>query len=230
MFAAEVDHRLGPGRLHNINRLVGTAAAFLNRHPQGVKLLLQPAGPYPDDRAAAGQHVDCGQGFGRGQRMAVGQDEDCGAQLDPGRFERQGGQHAQRLEKRVVRVEGIAALHLGRKHQMVGHPDCAVAQRLGRLGCGGDSVGRVAHRHPQNAFLGSPKLLAPAGQRGPNFLLALGGGGVLPHQLVDRLTGSLGLAHVGVEKLQLMATQAVVFGQTLHEPGGGVLPAAFSAD
>src|SRR5947208_16531539 len=87
-----------------------------------------------------------------------------------------------------------------------------------------------SHGYAEDTFLRGAKLLTPSVQGSANLLLSFWGCGVLGYQLVHRLPVCLGLPHVGVEELQRLAVQAILFAQRLHQPLQRVLAAALPAD
>ena len=80
----------------DVNIFVADLAALVERvETERVKFLFHPAYANPQDDAATGERIECGDDFGGEEGVPIRQDEHAGAELHPRgarRQERQGGQ------------------------------------------------------------------------------------------------------------------------------------------
>jgi hypothetical protein len=129
--------------------LVEAAAAVGEVGPEGVELLLHPAGGHGRDQPPARQDVQADQLLEGQQGLALGHDQGRDPQPQPLGAGGQEPHRDQRLGDRPVDA-GVARRH----HHVVGHPPRVQPRRLGRAGRGGQprGVGRrpvIGQHDPQ---------------------------------------------------------------------------------
>jgi hypothetical protein len=112
----------GPGAASDLDKLVGSRAAFGPRDPQRAELLDPIAGRNPEFQPAATQVVDDGGILSEADRVLEGSEDDRGSQSH-GR-----GSHRERREHRE---HGREVALVG--HVVLGQPDRLEPERLRRL-------------------------------------------------------------------------------------------------
>ena len=127
--------RLGPQRLHDLDLLLGAAAAIVKILVEADELDLVPADPDPEPEPAAAQHVETGRLLRDQRRLTLRQDQDAGRKPE---LARAAGEKTEQ-DKRIVEqiVVGVAvpagpARRVDAEH-MVGGLDKIVPDHLGRL-------------------------------------------------------------------------------------------------
>ena len=93
----------------------------------GLVLVRLPACPEPELRPPAGDHVERGDHLGDQRRVPVARAEDELAEPDAGGLDRERRQADERLERDLVRRDGLGL-------EMVEQPDGVEAERLGLVG------------------------------------------------------------------------------------------------
>ena len=118
-----------PRRPHRDDGLVRQVVALLERDAERRELLLEVAGPDPEDDASARQRVERRDGLGEEERVAVRGDAEV--RVEPHRRRRR-GRHRERDEgiERVVTARLEPAV--GRE-RVLGHEHGVEPRRLGRL-------------------------------------------------------------------------------------------------
>jgi hypothetical protein len=140
--APEVDGLPGPRRGHGVDVLIRPSTAVVERHAEGVELLLEPADPEAEHQPAAGQVVDRRRLLGQVQRVHLGQDVDAGAEPEPLGAGRHPGEGDERVDEAIAarhgqlpaRVVGVAGGVLAGHDHVLEGPHRLEAELLRQLG------------------------------------------------------------------------------------------------